>query len=208
MEKPKKKIKRDIYRKPHIGMFMAAICEKYKIDPAELKSFLFHNFPELKNKEKCANCEASMREYPCTLTYFVGELLCEMAQIVHNRLEKFQFTEANQVHRKEITKGYTIASQFTISAKLGLVAKIMTKNEAGDAVHDMEKGWCITSRGFEFLAGKPVPAKVMVFRNRIQERFDEMITMAEVYKGEVKTVDRLLKISAEIMERYHTPKLL
>lgn len=203
------KAKADLYRKPHIGQFIAAICEQYKLDPAEVKSFLFHNFPELKNKERCANCDASMREYPCSMTYFASELLCEMAGIVNEKVQKgVPFTEANAVHRKQITKGYTVASQFTIAAKLGLVAKIMTRNEDDELVHDQAKGWCITSRGFEFLSGKPVPAKVMVFRNEIQERFDERITMTDIYKGEMKKVEQILKTSAELMERFHAPKLL
>lgn len=198
-----------LYRKPRIGQFVAAICEQYKLEPKEVAAFLFHNFPELKNRERCANCEASMREYPCIMTYFAAELLCEMQGIVHKNLERAKnFTEANMVHRKQITKGYTIASQFTIAAKLGLVAKIMRKNEDGETVHDQEKGWCITSRGFEFLAGKPVPAKVMVFRNQIQERFGEMTTMTEVYRGESKKVEEILKTNAGVMERYHAPKLL
>lgn len=185
------------------------MCEKYKIDPIEAKAFLFSNFPELKDKERCANCKASMREYPCSMTYFASELICEMAGLVNEKVQKaIPFTEANQVHRNQITSGYTIASQFTIAAKLGLVAKIMIRNDEGEMVHDLSKGWCITGRGFDYLAGKPVPAKVMVFRNEIQERFDERITMADIYKGEMKKVDKILKISSEVMERFHAPKLL
>lgn len=204
-----KKNKSELYRKPHIGVFVSAICEQYKLDSKEVAAFLVHNFPELKNREKCANCDASMREYPCVLTYSTAELLSEMAQIVRIRLQETNiFTEANQVHRREINSGYTIASQFTIASKLGLIAKIMTQNEQGKNVHDTLKGWCITSCGFDFLSGKPVPEKVMVFRRKIQECFGEMITMEQIYKGDNKKYEKVFKLSAELMDKYHKPKLL
>lgn len=197
------------YRKPRIGVFVAAICDQYKLEPKEVAAFLFHNFPELKNKEKCANCETSMREYPCVMTIVTAELLREMASIVRIRLQETNnFTEANQVHRRQIKSGYTIASQFTIASKLGLVAKMMKADDEGKQVHDKQKGWCITARGFEFLSGKPVPSKVMVFRKVIQERFDELVTIHELYTGNSKTIEEILDTSSELMQRYHEPKLL
>ena len=196
------------YRKPRISLMVGAICEQYHLDPAEMQTFLFHNFPELKDKTKCANCQASMFEYPCILSYATSELLCEMQAIVYTKSQSKPFTEANQVHRREIRSGYTVASQFTIAAKLGLIAKIKIKNTEGKMVHDRNKGWCITSRGFDFLSNKPVPAKVMVFRQEITEHPEEMITMTEIYKHEFKKVEDILLISKDLDRKIHNPSLL
>jgi hypothetical protein len=48
----------------------------------------------------------------------------------------------------------------------------------------------------------------MVFRKQIQERFDKLITMKEIYRSEVKKVDWALELSKNIEERMMAPKLL
>jgi hypothetical protein len=137
----KTKDKKTEYKTGKIGQMVQFIAATYNLDEKLLRAQLVLNFPELKNKVHCANCEASMLAYPCTFTYFASELLLEMAGIVNSRLEQgMPFTEANQVHRRQITRGYTIASQFTIASKLGLVAKIMKVNKEGNNVMDQEKG--------------------------------------------------------------------
>lgn len=196
------------YKAPQIVKFVDAICQQFDLDSGLVKAFLIKEYPELKNKKKCANCDASMREYPCVLTYHTAEFVCGMARVVHEKVLKgVPFTEANAVKTVQVPGGYNVASQMTIASKLGLVAKVM-KTIDGKKVHDQSKGWCITSRGFDFLAGNPVPSKVMVFRKEIQERFDEMITIKQVYSGEVLKVGEIFKIGSELMDYYHKPRLL
>jgi hypothetical protein len=150
-----------------------------------------------------------MAEYPCNLTYFTAELIREMARIVRYAIITGKpFTEANRVHRTQITGGYTIASQFTIASKLGLIAKVMKKDDRGKAVHDSKAGWLITTRGFKFLKGEAVPASVRVFRNQIQERYEEMITIDSLYTGDHKKVEEIRENYNLIITAYHTPTLL
>ena len=196
------------YKTPHIVKFVDAIIERFDLDEKLTKAFLISKFPELKDKKKCANCDASMHEYPCALTYHTAELVCGMAHVIHEKASNgIPFTEANAIKTSQIPGGYNVASQQTIASKLGLIAKVFKKDKSGKKVHDQSKGWCITSRGFDFLAGKPVPSKVMVFRKEIQERFDEMITIKQVYSGEVLKVDEIFKVGSELMGYYHEPRL-
>ncbi len=196
------------YKKGRIGEMVHFIAMAHGLDEKYLRAQLVVKFPELKDHKHCANCEASMAEYPCNLTYFTAELLTEMMRIIYGKMNKgMDFTTANQVHRKQITGGYTVASQFTIAAKLGLIAKVMKKT-GEKSVHDTEKGWLITARGFAFLKGQPVPARVMVFRNKIQDRPDALITIQEIYAGEFTKYDQSISMGIEIERQYATPRLL
>lgn len=173
-----KKRSKKQYRGGRIGQFVSVLCEKYNLDPQEVKAVLFSAFPELKDKTKCANCGESMAIYSFSITSLDAMLLAQMGKTVFERIKGgMSFTEANKIHLTTAIRG-TNSSRQTISSKLGLITKAKRK----DGSHDREAGWVITKRGFEFLAGKPVPAKVNVFRNQIQERFEEMTTIHEVTK--------------------------
>lgn len=181
----KKKQGKTQYHKAHIGKFVGALCEQYKLESAEVVAFLKHNFPELTDKTKCANCGASMAIYEHRIDTLDALLVFGMGKIVGARVKDgMNFTQANKVHLQTmLNKYYSVPSRSTQCAKLGLIAKVMVKNKSGKRVHDRKAGWAITDRGFAFLAGKPVPAKVHTFRNQITERFEEMITIDQI-KGD------------------------
>lgn len=179
----KKTPKENQYKKPHIGEIIKGLCVEFKLEEAPVLDFLKKQYPELLQKEKCANCGASMAMYEHQLDHVDALLLLAMGKIVGKRAKTFMFTEANQVHIRELTTSYSVKLRMSWCSKLGLIAKIRHK----DGSHNRRAGWCITKRGFEFLAGKPVPKKVQTFRNQITERFEEMITMAEIMK---KKMDR------------------
>lgn len=105
-------------------------------------------------------------------------LLVGMGKIVGERVKSgIPFTDANKVHiQSELNKYYSVASRTSWCAKLGLITKVLKK----DGTQDQKAGWLITKRGFEFLAGKPVPAKVQTFRNKITERFDDTTTLWQI----------------------------
>lgn len=163
------------YKKGQIGKFVGAVCTQYKLDPNEVTEFLLFTFPELKNKKQCANCKANMAIYEHRIDSIDVLLLVGMGKIVGDRLKSgIPFTDANKVHiQSELNKYYSVASRSSWCAKLGLITKVLKK----DGTQDQKAGWLITKRGFEFLAGKSVPAKVQTFRNRITERFEEMTTI-------------------------------
>ncbi len=173
---PKKTKSVKLYKPGQIGMFANAICTEYKLDPAEVSAFLLKTFPQLRKKEKCVNCGASMAIYNFAVTSLDALLLVQMGKIVMERCKKgMLFRDANKIHLSTSIKG-TNSSRQTISSKLGLITKV----KKSDGSHDRRAGWLITKRGFDFLAGRPIPAKVQVFRNEITERFDELTTLGQV----------------------------
>lgn len=174
----KKKETNKTYRKPRIGVFVGFMCNQYGLDEGKVIADLRVNFPELFKKDTCANCGASMSEYIYTLDLLDSLLLFGMGKIVYERVAKgIPFTEANKIHlQSTLNTYYSVPSRSTQCSKLGLIAKVLRK----DGTHDQKAGWCITKRGFEFLAGKRVPKRVQVFRNEITDRPEELTTCAEV----------------------------
>lgn len=175
----KKKNKKQ-FKTGRIGKFVGAICHQYNLEPEEVSLFLKRTFPELTHKERCANCNASMSLYEHSIDSIDALLLFGMGKIVGKKAKTMPFTKANAVHvQSELNKYYSVASRTSWCAKLGLVAKVKHKN----GTHDQKAGWCITRRGFEFLAGKEVPKKVVTFRNEIVERFEDTTTFHEILHG-------------------------
>lgn len=180
----KKKDNKNQYKPPQIGKFVSAVCDEYKLNTDEVAKFLLKKFPELSNKAKCANCNASMSQYEHSIDSIDALLLLGMGKIVGQRAKTMPFTKANAVHvQSELNRYYSVASRTSWCSKLGLITKVKHK----DGSHDQKAGWLITRRGFEFLAGKPVPRKVMTFRNEIVERFEGTITFGEILKGVTRT---------------------
>lgn len=173
----KKKEPKQQFKTPQLSVMVGAICQEYKLEPSIVVPFLFEHFPELKDKSKCSNCGASMALYEHSIDSIDALLLLGMGKIVSERAKKMPFTEANAVHvQSQLNTYYSVSSRTSWCSKLGLIAKIKRK----DGTHDQKAGWCITKRGFEFLAGKPVPSKVVTFRNGIVERFEETITFGDI----------------------------
>lgn len=193
------------YKKPHIATILDAIAEKFSLDPIVVKKFAVEAFPELLDKKHCANCGESMAIYTYSISVLDAQLLCEIAKVVTKKMQNgMSFTEANKVHLQTEIKNYTLASRQTIASKLGLVAKVRNKQQG----HDRKAGWCITKRGYEFLAGKPVPKQVKVFHNEILGHFDEMVTMTELFSSGNHHSDDWQEIAGVFVEAYQKPRLL
>lgn len=160
-------------------------------NPGFLMATLAHNIPDFNNEAKCLNCGASMAEYIYTFTILDALLLFGMAKQVSKNLEKTrgEFTEANKVHLPSL-KGVNHTSMIRqgYTGKLGLIAKHMGANGR------QERGmWVITRRGWAALRGEPVPKAVRVFRGKILERPDELITMTEVFRAYGDSVQRIVQ---------------
>lgn len=176
------------FQKGRIGQIVGLVCEKYKLDQREVRDFLLKSCPELKEKSRCANCNASMAIYEHRIDTLDALLLFGMGKIVGNKLKDgMNFTEANKVHlQASLNSYYSVPSRSTWCSKLGLITHATRKTKDGRRTRDQKAGWCITDRGFAFLAGKPVPAKVQTFRNRITERFTETTTIQQVVQSSDK----------------------
>lgn len=157
-----------------------------------LKACMKAAVPELGDKTRCPNCEASMVEYIYHFDTWDAMLLLRMAQEVERRISKgMSFSEANKVRVPELDAGHVIRCRTTQASKLGLVTQLKSgsRRVAGT--------WVITKRGWEALSGKPVPAKVKVWRGRIEERYEETITISDALRRHENHVRETLKRGKE-----------
>jgi len=72
------------------------IADLFKAPREYVYAMVVKEFPELKIKEVCPNCGASMASYSHELDEFDAELLLSMARVVDTRKRAFKpFQEAN-----------------------------------------------------------------------------------------------------------------
>lgn len=165
------------------------ISQEYGIDYDDLREFVFINFPEIDEKEKCANCGKSMGINKYSFSNVNARLLMAMGEVVrHKRFGKgMAFDESNQVHiETEVDSGsYQVKSSMTQLRYLGLIAKI--KDEHG--VHQTDKGWLITKRGWSALRDEEVQRWVTAFNNKIVDRSEEKITISQALKDYPRKYD-------------------
>lgn len=167
-------------------------------NPAYLMANLREIIPELKDKTKCPNCEASMKEWIFLLDAWDALLLLAMAdEVDHRRGKGMNFTVANQVHVSDLPVSHAVKCRTTQSAKLGLVTQL--RKSDGKAVQGV---WVITKRGWKALGGERVPRMVKVWRNRIQDRFEETITLAEALESHKLGVEQRIKQGKTVKEDY------
>lgn len=189
------------YHQSKIGSLAQVIVGAIKRNPAVidnidlLKATVYAAMPELKDRSKCANCGASMKEYVYTFDAWDAILLMRMGDVMKEQLHKSDFTKANTVRVPDLNVSHAVKCRTTQMSKLGLIAQLRGTN--GKRVPGM---WVITRRGFEALAGKPVPKMVKVWRKKIEERFEETITIKEALQSHVKYVELQEKKGKEAKE--------
>lgn len=175
-----------------IGAFVKVIVALIKKNPQYLDNHeylmttLLYNMPELKRKDICPNCDASMKEYIYQFDALDALLLIAMAKKVRENRTMYgmTFTEANCVRVPELDVSHGIRCRTTQASKLGLVAEARTSGGMR-----MPGYWLVTRRGWCALRGDPVPKKVKVWRKRIEERFDEMTTIHQAMNVHVDYVE-------------------
>lgn len=155
---------------PYLVKLHAEHPEAFR-DPDLLKATVSQAWTALKDPTRCANCNASMAEYADILDINDALLLFSMAKIIRHRQTKgISFTDANKIRVSSEDIHHTQKCRTTKCSKLGLIAK------AGNA------SWSITTRGWQALAGQPVPRVRVTFRGEILERPEELTTFAEVFR--------------------------
>lgn len=183
------------YHSGKIGAFVQVIAGMIKNNPemAEnidyLKANLVQVFPELRDKTVCPNCKASMKEYVYTVDVLDALLLLEMAKAVREKRRKgIEFTIANQTRVPDLPTTHAVKCRTTQTAKLGLITQL--KNRDNKRVLGT---WVITRRGWEALRGQPVPRRVKVWRKKIEERFDDKITLSEALNSHKEYVEQAIR---------------
>lgn len=173
------------YRDGNISGIVKVISERFGIDAASLLTLLETTFPKMGDKSRCPNCDASMQEYIFKFDVLDAILLMRMADEVRLKMEKnVAFTAANAVHVPSMSGlSHAIKCRTTQCSKLGLIAKSLTEQK-----RQVPGQWLITKRGWDALRGEFVPAMVAVFRNRIEERFDERTTIRLIFEAHTQAV--------------------
>lgn len=151
------------YKSGQIGKYVGAVCEEYKLDPDSVKEFLLRTFPELKQKEKCNSCGASMKMWWHMVTPgLVGDLIKAIEFVKANK---------NEFHlQKNLNLSKNEYNNFQKLRFHGLVAK----------VKDRSGYWLITKRGGHFLRGEmEIPVGVLTFRNKVVDHTEKMCKIAD-----------------------------
>lgn len=159
-------------------------------DHTFLKATILSNIKELGDNEHCANCGASMLEYIFEFDCLDAVMLLHMGRAVRDRLDKgMGFTEANQV-KVQALEGptYAMKSRTTQMSKLGLITQLRSEDDKR-----VPGVWVVTKRGFDALRGRRVPKRVKVWRNRIEARTDETITLSEAFNAHRDKVNDLIR---------------
>ena len=164
-------------------------------NPDLLWATVITNIPALAKKDECPNCHASMQQYVFEFDLMDALLLFSMAKEVRRRLEIQEhlahdrnFTSANQIKTTQLAASYAVRSRTTQCSKLGLIAKLRGENGA-----QVPGTWVITHRGWQALAGKPVPKSVLVWRGNIMERTEELTTISEALRSHERKITDLIK---------------
>lgn len=189
------------YHVGKLGAFVRLIQSLIKNNPELtddfelLRAHIYQAMPELKDKSKCANCEASMKEYIYTFDAWDALLILKMAEVIRHNINKGQgFTEANKVRVPDLPTSHAVKCRTTQSAKLGLIAAYRKDKKR------VQGTWVITDRGWEALRGKPVPKMVRVWRKKIEERYTETITLGEALKSHVDFVNAKYRKGKSVKE--------
>lgn len=121
--------------------------------------------------KRCPTCHAQMKVWQHRLTPGLVKLLIKFVAGV-------RASGKNDVHiQKELDLTRSEDANFQKLRYFGLVAKVMV-----GGVH--QKGhWLITRRGGQFLRGmEGVPVWVKTWRNHIEERSNDLVTISKFFK--------------------------
>lgn len=166
--------------KPLLQLVTSLIKQNPKLldDADYLRTALYESEPGLRKTENCFNCWASMAEYWFEFDCLDAVLLYQMGIVQRERLQKDDdFTKSNQIVVQDLPVSLSIKCRTTQASKLGLITQLKNGKKRVPGV------WVITSRGFEALRDEPVPKRVKVWRGRIIERSDELITMSQAFRS-------------------------
>lgn len=151
-------------------------------------SCLVSQAPSIGNQKTCFNCDGSMEEYIFEFDCLDALMLLEMAKVVKEKMKKWtaSFTDANKVHVPSMQKvSYAMKSRTTQMSKLGLIAKVLTPE--GSQQQGM---WLITKRGWSALRSEAVPKSVVSWNGKIEERTEEMTTIANALSVHIDWAER------------------
>lgn len=120
------------------------------------------------NDGRCDKCHQTIKIYRYKISKAHALFLRAMADEVRN-------SSINDIDISTIGLAYSVRSQVTKMRQHGLIARV--KNEKGAQI---PRRWLITHKGWDFLNGKPIASKVVVFNNQVLGHDDGLTTIYSV----------------------------
>lgn len=117
---------------------------------------------------KCPSCHQTIKIYRYGLNKTIASFMRAMADAARD-------TGVNDIDVSTISLSYSVRTQITKLRLHGLVARV--KNEAGVQIPNR---WLITNKGWDFVNGKPIPSKVVVYNNQVLGHDDGQITIHQI----------------------------
>lgn len=113
------------------------------------------------NDGVCKCCGRRIQLYKYKITPSMVYLLKDMARITCRQASEKE-SNPRHVDSGEIDRPFSVRTQMTKLRLHGLVAKV--KDAKGKHI---PRTWTVTKKGWKFLAGKPVQARVTVYNNTV-----------------------------------------
>lgn len=123
------------------------------------------------NNGRCSKCNQTIKIYKYRVNKTHASFLKAMANAVRD-------TGVNDVDISTIGVAYSTRTQVSKIRQHGLIARI--KDERGV---QLPRRWLITHKGWEFLNGKPIPEKVVIYNNQVLGHDEATTTIYEVLGG-------------------------
>lgn len=121
-----------------------------------------------RNNGRCSTCHQTIKIYRYKINKIHATFLKEMAKAVVD-------SDKNDVDISTIGLAYSVRTQVTKMRLHGLIAHIKTADGSNTPRH-----WLITSKGWNFLNGKSIPSKVVVYNNQVLGHGDTTLNIYEV----------------------------
>lgn len=126
------------------------------------------------NDGHCDRCHQTIKFYQYRINRVHAQFLKTMADAVRD-------TGVNDVDISTLSLPYSMRSQNSKLRQHGLIARV--KDARGVQIPNR---WLITHKGYDFLNGKPVPSKVVVYNNQVLGHDGGLTTIVTVLGGATK----------------------
>lgn len=113
------------------------------------------------NNGTCKHCGRKIQLYKYKITPSMVYLLKDMARITCRQASERE-SNPRYVDMADVDRPFSVKAQTAKLRLHGLVAKV----KDGKGAH-IPRTWIVTKKGWKFLAGKPVQARVTVYNNTV-----------------------------------------
>lgn len=129
------------------------------------------------NNGLCTHCHQVIKIYRYGISDSMMRVLRAMADRTNEQLRIANISKNREVDADTLDLKHSERTQLTKMRFHGLVAKVKV-----DGVQK-PRHWVITTKGWDFLGFKPIPAKVLVFNNQVLGHDGGVVTIDRIYGG-------------------------